>query len=381
MSAKAPLTLDERATKALTKEGGWEKVCDSRGEPFFIHRATGETTVDLKLYLEVADAVAGGPMRPWRDAAGAIEGAPVPVSSMDRASVNGHDIDARSGGASPSTSWISLLLKSKEGTSERALSEAEEREKRLHAKLAWTEEQLRMERQRSQASENDGVKLRAALSDHQRELHQLQSVVFYGLGDARTRGYAPAVLDTVESRRDHDPNDLMQRIHCLEGALEAVQHQNRQLQQQLQSALVAPSCAKCCGGCNDRDPWRRLLDGAMGLRRPAGDTTGRGDGSDGTGMKPRHGSTEGGVPLFPPRDNFDSQLVPVQSLGSSFVTDFSYPPLGHSTHTQEVRTDYRMSSRGSASYPSMSPLTPPPNSSAPPRTPTALVSTPRQQRW
>ena len=239
------------------KSGEWRETADYQGEKYFVNTVTGETTAELKLFLEIQQAIDEGEF-----AGGAEEAAqPDPISTAGQAS-----------GEDAINDWVSIMLHAPghPAAAERVVQPYLD-ETTVHARVTANSalaSQIK-DQQEIAALRARNTELEAALEAHQKEVHQLQCAVFYGMGSA-AHGYAPPGLDPLHANSVTEPNSLTTRVHELERLVRSLQGHNRGLQAQLEaSRRNAHHVATACTECAERDPWRRLMTvAAAEQRRP-----------------------------------------------------------------------------------------------------------------
>ena len=220
------------------KSGEWRETTDFTGEKYYVNTVTGRTTADLKLFLEIEEAIDEGG-----------------ITSEDVAT------DA-AGGAQDLNDWVSVMLHAPghPAAAERIVAPFLDESvitARAAANTALAAQVKDM--QEIAALRTRNAELEAALVAHQKEIHQLQCAVFYGIGSL-AKGYTPAGLDPLHANSTIEPTSLMVRVQELERLVATLQSHNRALQLQLDTAQKdSHHAAVSCRECSESDPWRRLL--------------------------------------------------------------------------------------------------------------------------
>ena len=238
--------------------GKWKASKDFNGSTYYMHVETGETTADLALYLQIQQALDG---------------------ADDVCAGRGGD-DGGAGAGTDMSEWISLILRAPghEQAADRLIAPHVQRrlddaERAVKAARLAEDEQ----RRRAEGLERSAAQMRDVVAAHQKEIHQLQCAVFYGLqgggGGGSHGGYAPAMMDPVSAGNPSNPGSLGTRVEYLENLLRSVQGHNRQLQAELEGLRRRGHEQATCRHCDDNDPFTRVLRKAApvdGQHGPAG---------------------------------------------------------------------------------------------------------------
>lgn len=271
--------------KELVDSGIWcaKTSTTGGGATFYQHSESGATTRDLALYLEISSAVAQS------EHSMPVRGVPAAPGQVELRSKKGELLDANEliGDVDP---WVTLFLSRDRGgeheiASRRLLKQILERTGQWES---WNHAERRAE-----VLQQDVKKLTAELDarnelivTQQRELDDLRRMLYFGvqgmqLGNGKHHGNASSPHDLPQVPIPAAPRDIAarlsgqsdERISVLESLVQSLQAQNRVLAEELESVNGRSHRAVSCATCVQLDPWRRLMEGAMGRPQTSSPTT------------------------------------------------------------------------------------------------------------